>query len=84
MAFERRQYGKDRKLVSHLTYPNRKSIRYGLTSSYYNDYVELEFEGYPFMAVKEYDKYLSELFDNYMELPPEDKRKVHPVTEIKL
>ena len=62
MKLARRQYGKDRKLVSHLTYPNRKSIRYGLTSSYYNDYVELEFEGYPFMAVKEYDKYLSELF----------------------
>lgn len=84
MKLARNEEGKDRKLISHLTYPNRKTIRYGLSSSYYNDYVELHFEGYPFMAVKEYDRYLTELFDNYMELPPEGKRKVHPVTKLKI
>ena len=79
-----KEKNKNRELISHLTYPNRKRIRYGLSSNYYNEYAEKEFEGHQFKVIKEYDKYLKELFDDYMKLPPEDKRKVHPVSQIKL
>lgn len=73
---------KSRELLSHLTYPNRKSIRYGVAADYYDEYVNIEFEGYPFLVIKEYCSYLVELFDDYMELPPVEERKVHPVSKI--
>lgn len=79
-----REYKKERELVSHLTYPNRKEIRYGLPAAYFKEYTEKPFEGHNFMVIKEYDKYLKSLFDDYMKLPPEEKRKVHPVSKIKL
>lgn len=36
---------------------------------------EVEFEGLKFPANKNYDKYLSNLYGNYMEIPPKNKRK---------
>ena len=36
-----------------------------------------EFENKKFVGVAEYDKYLTEVYHNYMQLPPEDKRRVH-------
>lgn len=75
---------KNRKLVSHLTYPNRKEIRYGVSKDYYNQYVDLMFEGKEFRAIKEYKRYLTELFDDYMLMPPIEKRKIHPVSKLKL
>lgn len=84
MKLAKKQYRKGRKLVSHLTYPNRKSIRFGLSAEYYKDYVDIEFEGYRFSVIKEYDRYLTELFDDYMQLPSKEKRKVHPVSKIQV
>lgn len=84
MKLAHNEYGKGRKLISHLTYPNRKNIRYGLSARYYDAYVDKEFEEYKFSVIKEYDKYLTELFDDYMELPPMEKRKAHPVSKIQL
>lgn len=41
------------------------------TSSFY------DFEGLKLRGIKEYDKYLTQLYGNYMQLPPEDKRGAH-------
>lgn len=38
--------------------------------------IQVEFEGSKFMAISEYDKYLSMRYGDYMALPPEDQR--HP------
>ena len=38
---------------------------------------EVEFEGRKFMAMSNYDEYLTGLFGDYMQLPPEDKRVYH-------
>lgn len=84
MKIARNEYGKGRELISHLTYPNRKSIRYGLSARYYDAYTEKEFEGHKFCVIKDYDRYLRELFDDYMQLPPMEKRKIHPVSRIQL
>lgn len=37
----------------------------------------LEFEGYQFNAIPHYHDYLSGLYGDYMQLPPEDKRVTH-------
>ena len=39
----------------------------------------IEFEGKPFSAPANPDSYLSDLYRNYMEIPPESKRKIHAV-----
>ena len=39
--------------------------------------VPVEFEGHQFPAPACWDMYLTQLFGNYMELPPEDKRILH-------
>ncbi len=37
------------------------------------------FEGKPFPAPKNIDAYLKDLYKNYMEIPPEEKRQVHAI-----
>jgi lipopolysaccharide cholinephosphotransferase len=39
--------------------------------------VEAEFEGKLYMAPKDYDYFLTRIYGNYMELPPEEKRVNH-------
>ena len=45
--------------------------------SLYNEYIELPFEDSKFYAVKEYDKYLTQLYGDYMTPPPPEKRVTH-------
>ncbi len=42
--------------------------------SVFDSYVDLTFEGRKFKAMIGYDKYLSSLYGDYMQLPPEEKR----------
>ena len=53
---------------------------YGLKERWkYNDYIpqiHLKFEDAEFPAPKNYDIYLKNLYGNYMEIPPESKRKM--------
>ena len=44
---------------------------------------EVEFEGMKLNGISGYDKYLTNLYDDYMELPPIEKRKVHITKVIK-
>ena len=39
----------------------------------------IQFEGLNFNAPHNPDAYLSKLYKNYMQLPPEDKRDIHSV-----
>ena len=41
------------------------------------DRVEVKFEGHRFFTFGDYDYYLRTLYGDYMQLPPEDKRKRH-------
>lgn len=40
-------------------------------------YVSLDFEGHSFKAFSGYKEYLTNMFGDYMQLPPEDKRVTH-------
>ncbi len=44
---------------------------------WYGDDVYYQFEDTSFRGIKEYDKYLSRMYDDYRQLPPENKRFVH-------
>lgn len=51
---------------------------------YYQDLIEGEFENKKFYIPKKYDKYLKNLYGDYMKLPPKDKQfSHHEIVEIK-
>jgi lipopolysaccharide cholinephosphotransferase len=66
---------KKTELVSHLLfqYPNRK-CKYGMPSKCFEHYIEVEFEGMKFSAFRDYHEYLTLLYQDYMTLPPVEKR----------
>lgn len=47
---------------------------YTFDKKVYQEYIELEFEGHKFLSPKDYHYFLSKVFGNYMELPPEAER----------
>jgi lipopolysaccharide cholinephosphotransferase len=48
-----------------------------LPTSLHDNYTLLKFENKEFYAISDYDKYLSSVYGNYMELPPVEKRVSH-------
>ena len=40
----------------------------------FSEYIELEFEGYMFKVIKNYDRYLTQHYGDYMVLPPKQQR----------
>ena len=48
-----------------------------LPTSVYCEYTELEFEKRSFMAIKDYDAYLSAIYGDYMTPPPKEKQVTH-------
>lgn len=83
-AIAKRCNKKNGELVRHMTHPYRKACQYGLPRECFEEFIEKDFEGHSFKIFKKYDLYLSKLYGDYMVLPPEDKRKTHPVSELKL
>lgn len=69
--------------VRILTFPTPNK-EYGYRVKWYENSADTVFEGVTFQGIKNYDEYLSFKFGNYMELPPEEQRKVHPVSNINL
>lgn len=46
-------------------------------TEWYGDDAFYDFENIKLRGLKEYDKYLTQLYGDYMQLPPEDKRRIH-------
>jgi LPS biosynthesis protein len=69
--------------VRCLTYPLPKKT--GFEKKWYLELQEFEFEGKTFPGPKDFNGYLSYHYSpDYMQLPPESQRKVHPVSKLKL
>ena len=62
------------------SFGNNKYYRKALT----DEYAEHIFEGRMFPIITRYDEFLSTLYGNYMELPPEDKRNPHHLEYLNL
>lgn len=54
-------------------YRNREIVEYDV----FSEYIMLPFEGEQFRCPKGYDRYLSSIYGDYMQLPPVDKRVTH-------
>lgn len=71
------------KWVRILTFPTSNK-EYGYLREWYEKSRKIEFEGEVFWGIWDIDGYLSFKFGQYMELPPINQRKVHPVTLLEL
>lgn len=78
------QYVRTRK-KSHIVrlnlFPTRKP--YGFPIKYFSELRNFIFEGETFLGTQFYDEYLKIKYGDYMILPPENKRIIHPVVAIK-
>ncbi len=72
---------KKTRMVRILMFPTPNS-EYGYYRNWYENSMNIEFEGKVFQGIKDYDSYLNFKFGNYMELPPIEQRKSHPVSSI--
>ena len=52
-------------------------IREFMPTEWFTEYTTLEFEGKPYSVVSHWHDYLTRLFGDYMQLPPEDQRVTH-------
>lgn len=52
-------------------------IRQRFCKRIFLDYTNVEFEGHKFLAIRDFDLYLSQLYSNYMEIPPLESRVSH-------
>ncbi len=57
---------------------------YGYKREWYEDTEDIVFESVVLKGSRDYDGYLRFLYGDYMKLPPVEKRKVHPVSALKL
>lgn len=57
---------------------------YGYLKSCFTDLIPTVFENVVLMGMRDYDTYLSYKYGDYMSLPPIERRKVHPVSKLKL
>ncbi|MGN0653414.1 MAG: phosphorylcholine transferase LicD [Oscillospiraceae bacterium] len=71
------------KWVRILTFPTPNKM-YGYKRKWYEKSADIVFEGKVFSGIKDFDEYLSFKFGDYMKLPPVEKRKIHPVSKLKL
>lgn len=55
-----------------ITFLNKGQTRVNRTD--FEEYIDIEFEGYIFKTIKNYDTYLKKIYGDYMELPPKEKR----------
>lgn len=77
--------GRNRKteLVRILTFPTPKGI-YGYNRKWYTKLKKYKFDELELPGAADYHGYLSVKYGDYMTFPPEDKRKIHPVSKIKM
>lgn len=74
---------KESEWVRILTFPTPNN-KWGYLKKWYENSSPIYFEGIQFIGISNYDEYLSFKFGDYMELPPINQRKTHPVTDILL
>lgn len=74
---------KETKQVRILTFPTPKKV-FGYNREWYTELADYEFEGKCFPGPVDYDGYLRVKYKKYMEWPPMEKRKTHPISKLTL
>ena len=70
-------------MVRILMFPTPNSS-WGYYRFWYEHSMDIIFEGKVFQGIKDYDEYLSFKFGDYMTVPSKERRKVHPVSVLKV
>ncbi len=73
---------KKTKLVRILTFPTPKGVC-GYERKWYTKLSKYQFDELVLPGARDYDGYLTVKYGNYMEMPPAEKRKTHPVSKIR-
>lgn len=69
--------------IGKLYIHNPINVRYGMPKDWFLERTEYDFEGHKFYGTKDYDSILKYTYDDYMTLPPVEKRHQHaPVSYI--
>ena len=74
---------KKTQLVRILTFPTPKGV-FGYERRWYTQLSMYQFGDMMLPGAKDYDGYLKVKYGNYMEQPPIEKRKTHPISKLKL
>lgn len=74
---------KKTRLVRILTFPTPKGV-YGYEREWYTQLSMYRFGNMMLPGARDYDGYLRVKYGDYMDLPPAEKRKIHPVSKLKL
>lgn len=74
---------KETQLVRILTFPTPKGI-YGYDRRWYTELRQYRFGDLMLPGAADYDGYLRTKYGDYMQLPPEEKRKTHPISKLRL
>ena len=82
-AFIEAGRGKQTRLVRILTFPTPKHID-GYERRWYEELSLYPFESMRLPGATDYDGYLTVKYGDYMTLPHENKRKIHPISKLKL
>lgn len=67
----------------YITYSSFRTIRWRLGKELFEGYTEMQFEDMKAISFQQYDMYLKNIYGDYMQLPPEEKRKgSHIIVEL--
>lgn len=83
LKFIKKNAKKKTKLVRILTFPTPKKC-YGYEKRWYTELSTYGFNRLELPGARDYDGYLKVKYGEYMQLPSEEKRIVHPISELKL
>lgn len=72
---------KNTKLMRTLTFPMFNKNRFGYSREWFENTSEIQFEGHIFSCPLDFNGYLSELYGDFMTLPPPEKRHWHPAAK---
>lgn len=72
---------KETGLVRILTFPTPRGV-FGYARRWYEELTPYDFEHLRLPGAKDYDGYLKVKYGDYMTLPPENKRKIHPISKL--
>jgi len=76
-----KKHNKRTNWVRSLTFPT-PTKDYGYPAALWDDFSEIEFEGIKFMTFADIKAYLEFKYGDYLSLPPENKRKTHPISKL--
>ncbi|AWX13376.1 hypothetical protein CEP49_01840 [Mergibacter septicus] len=65
--------------IAACTVPDRDISKNIYTKEMFTNMINLDFEGYQFPVIAEYDRFLSQYYGDYMKLPPKEERIGHNV-----